>query len=151
RAPKKKEPTLAERRSKGFGRAYYAVVGWAVDHRWIVLGGAMVLFFGGVAAVRNIKQAFFPKDLSYLSYVDVWLPEDSPIGASRGAAATADRVIREAAAKFGAEHPGSDGKPRDVLRSITTFVGGGGPRFWFSVTPEQRQANYAQLVIQVND
>lgn len=43
------------------------------------------------------------------------------------------------------------GKPYTVLNSITTFVGGGGPRFWFSVTPEQQQPNYVQLVIQVRD
>jgi multidrug efflux pump subunit AcrB len=30
-------------------------------------------------------------------------------------------------------------------------VGGGGPRFWFSVSPELVQPNYAQLVVKVND
>jgi multidrug efflux pump subunit AcrB len=38
-----------------------------------------------------------------------------------------------------------------VLKSLTTFVGGGGPRFWFSVAPEQRQPNYAQTVMEVFD
>ena len=43
------------------------------------------------------------------------------------------------------------GKPEELLKSNTTFIGGGGPRFWFSVTPEQQQPNYAQLVIEVTD
>jgi multidrug efflux pump subunit AcrB len=30
-------------------------------------------------------------------------------------------------------------------------VGGGGPRFWFSIAPEQRQSNYAQLLIRMKD
>jgi len=30
-------------------------------------------------------------------------------------------------------------------------VGGGGPRFWFSVSPELQQLNYAQIIIQVRD
>jgi multidrug efflux pump len=34
---------------------------------------------------------------------------------------------------------------------LTTFVGGGGPRFWFSVAPEQKQPNYAQVLIEVVD
>jgi multidrug efflux pump subunit AcrB len=34
---------------------------------------------------------------------------------------------------------------------MTTFVGGGGPRFWLSATPEARQANYAQIVVEVAD
>ena len=31
------------------------------------------------------------------------------------------------------------------------LVGGGGPRFWFSVSPELQQLNYAQIIIQVKD
>ena len=34
---------------------------------------------------------------------------------------------------------------------MTSFVGGGGPRFWFSVTPEAIQTNYAQVIIEVRD
>src|SRR4029078_71328 len=80
----------------------------------------------------------FPKDLSYLSYVDVWLPEDAPMSATTETARHADEVIRKTV-------------PKDLLKSITTFIGGGGPRFWFSVTPEQQQPNYAQLVVEVSD
>jgi hypothetical protein len=60
-------------------------------------------------------------------------------------------VVREAAQEYGKVHPGKDGKPREVLESLTTFVGGGGPRFWFSVSPELQQLNYSQLIIQVRD
>jgi len=34
---------------------------------------------------------------------------------------------------------------------LTTFLGGGGPRFWSSVSPEPKQTNYAQVVIHVYD
>ena len=60
-------------------------------------------------------------------------------------------VIRKTADEYGKEHPEKDGKPHDVLRSLTTFVGGGGPRFWFSVAPELFQPNYAQIIINVNN
>ena len=89
---------------------------------------------------------FFPKDLSYLSYVDVWLPPDAPLGATDAAAKRAETVIREEAERFGKEH-----NRKDVLKSVTTFDGGGGPRFWFSVDPEQQQLNYAQLIVEVSD
>jgi len=55
------------------------------------------------------------------------------------------------AEEYGKEHAEKDGKPREVLKSLTTFVGGGGPRFWFSVSPELQQLNYAQVIIEVND
>ena len=100
---------------------------------------------GGVLFSR-LKPQFFPKDLSYLSYVDVWLPPDAPLGATDAVAQRAETVIREEAERFGKEH-----HEKDVLKSLTTFVGGGGPRFWFSVDPEQQQLNYAQILVEVAD
>jgi multidrug efflux pump subunit AcrB len=102
-------------------------------------------------AMWNLRTAFFPKDLSYLSYVDVWLPEDAPVAATNATTRQAEAVLQQAAAEYGKEHPGPDGKPREVLESLTSFVGGGGPRFWYSLAPEPRQNNYAQIIIQVKD
>jgi multidrug efflux pump subunit AcrB len=137
--PARHEKTLEARRTTGFGRVYYRVVGWAIDHRRVVpVAGMLLLVSTFVFAGRRLHKAFFPKDLSYLSYVDVWLPEDAPMSATTEVARQADEVIRKTV-------------PPDQLKSITTFIGGGAPRFWFSVTPEQQQQNYAQLVIEVND
>src|SRR6202008_1790487 len=36
-------------------------------------------------------------------------------------------------------------------KSLTTFEGGGGPRFWFSVTPQLQQRNYAQVIVELYD
>jgi multidrug efflux pump subunit AcrB len=140
------EETLAQRRTHGFAKRYYAVVGWAIDHRRWVLSAAFLLVVGGFTGARTLKTAFFPQDLSYLSYVDVWLPEDAPLSATRSKAAEAERVVIEVAARFQAEH-----HEDKTLESITSFVGAGAPRFWFSVSPEQQQQNYAQLLIKVAD
>lgn len=146
----KLEPTIAERRKKGFAAFYYKVGGWAINHRWKVLVGSLILLAVGGLAGSQLKSDFFPKDLSYLSYLDVWLPEDAPLSATNDAARHAEKVVREVAEEYGKEHP-EDGKPKEVLRSLTAFVGGGGPRFWFSVSPEMQQLNYAQVIIEVND
>jgi hypothetical protein len=53
-------------------------------------------------------------------------------------------------AEYGKEHA-VEGKPREVLRSLTTFIGGGAPRFWNTASPEQAQLNYAQVLIEVAD
>jgi multidrug efflux pump subunit AcrB len=147
--PAKYEPTLHERRNTGFGKHYYRVVGFAIDHRWLVLAASGLILFGAFSYAGRLKQAFFPKDYSYLSYVDVWLPEDSPLSATAETAREADDVIRETLDEWSKTHRSESGKP--ALKSITTFIGGGGPRFWFSVTPEVQQANYAQLIIEAND
>lgn len=148
RPPKATEPTPAERRARGFGRLYHRAVGWAVDHRHAVILVSLLFLFGGASSARHLKQAFFPKDLSYLSYVDVWLPEDAPLSATREKAAEVQAVLAEAAEEWGRGHPGHGPTP---LVSMTQFVGGGGPRFWFSVSPELQQLNYAQLLVQVRD
>jgi multidrug efflux pump subunit AcrB len=138
RAPKKLEPPVEERRKHGFARRYSELVLWAIRHRWVSLGAAAILFVCGTLGVSGVKQNFFPKDLNYMAYVDVWLPEDAPVTATREKAAEVESVIREIAGPRG-------------LSSVTTFVGGGGPRFWFSISPEQRQSNYAQLLIRLDD
>ena len=145
------EMPIAERRQKGFAARYYRLGTWAINHRWKVMAGALVfLLCGGVIAMQ-LKTQFFPKDLSYLSYVDVWLPGDAPLSATSEAAAHSEEIIREVIAEYGHHHPDDDGNPREVLQSLTTFVGGGGPRFWFSLSPELQQLNYAQIIIQVKD
>ena len=81
-----------------------------------------------------------------MSYVDVWLPPDAPLGATDAVTQRAETVIREEAERFGNEH-----HQKNILKSLTTFVGGGGPRFWFSVDPERQQLNYAQILVEVSD
>ncbi|HET6373486.1 MAG TPA: efflux RND transporter permease subunit, partial [Candidatus Polarisedimenticolia bacterium] len=148
----KAEKSVEERRTKGFAARYYRLGMWSIEHRWKVAIGSLLFLALGAALMATMKTEFMPKDLSYLSYVDVWLPEDAPLSATAKVAAQAESIIQQAAEEFGHEHHAEAGDhPQPVLHSLTTFLGGGGPRFWFSVSPEQQQPNYAQILIQVND
>ncbi len=147
----KAETPIAERRTKGFAAFYYRIGTMAINYRWRVLAGSLVLLLLGGVFFSQLKQQFFPKDLAYLSYVDVWLPEDAPLSATNEATRRSEEIIAKVAREYGAQHKGDDGKPREVLESLTTFVGGGGPRFWASVAPELQQLNYAQIILQVKD
>ncbi len=144
------ELPIEERRKKGFAARYYKIGMWAIDHRWRVLAASLLILVVGGLLMTQLRKQFFPKDLSYLSYVDVWLPEDAPLVETNLSAIQSEAVVRQVVNEYGAAHP-EDGKPRDVLQSLTTFVGGGGPRFWFSVSPELQQLNYAQIILQVKD
>jgi multidrug efflux pump subunit AcrB len=134
--PKAEKP-IEERRRTGFASRYYRLGMWAIEHRWRVVAGACVFLALGAVVGKRLKQQYFPKDLSYLFYVDVWLPEDAPLLATARAAEESERILREVVG--------------DDLHSVTAFLGGGGPRFWATVTPEQQQSNYAQLLVQVKD
>jgi len=142
------ERPVSERRTTGFAGWYYRVGRTAIAHRRLVFAGSLGFLALGVVFGARLKSQFFPKDLSYLSTVDVWLPEDAALSATEDATRLAEDAVRRVAAELG---HGSDGRERPVLRSLTTFVGGGGPRFWSSMSPEPRQTNYAQIIVEVND
>ena len=144
--PKTLEQPMSERRKHGFPGFYYRVGDFALKHRWGVFAGSLLILVLGGWFMSMLHSQFFPKDLSYLSYIDVWLPPDAPLGATNVASEHAEKVIRDEADRFGKEH-----HEKDVLKSLTTFVGGGGPRFWFSVEPEKQQVNYAQIIVEVTN
>jgi multidrug efflux pump subunit AcrB len=151
RTPKRLDPPIEERRRHGFTGVYYRVGVKVLKHRWISLAVSCVFLVAGGAMFSRLPTSFFPDDVQYLSYIDLWLPNNVSFARTDAVAERATQIVREVAAEYAAANPGKDGRPRPVLKSVTTFVGGGAPRFWFSLTPEQRQNNYAQLVIEVED
>jgi multidrug efflux pump subunit AcrB len=149
RAPAKPEPTIEERRQRGFYGFYNRLVGKAIKHRWAVLGGSLVfLLIGGLFGSR-LKTQFFPEDVQYWFYLDIWLPNDTPLSVTNDAATQAERVLRQVIENS----PEAQSKENHghLLKSLTTFAGGGGPRFWFSVSPEMPQTNYAQMIVEVTN
>jgi multidrug efflux pump subunit AcrB len=147
RAPAKREPTIEERRVRGFYGFYNRLVGRAIRHRWAVLGASMIFLVGGGFFASRLKTQFFPEDVQYWFYLDVWLPNETPLSVTNDVAVKAENVVREVIEKEGHSKE-SHGQ---LLKSLTTFTGGGGPRFWFSVSPEMRQTNYAQMIVEITD
>ncbi len=134
------EPTIEERRVRGFGAAYYRVGRLAIEHRWLTLLISFIVLGAGAWIGSDLKLQFFPKDLSHLAFVNIYLPEDAPFSSSNSTASAAERILEQVSAE---EH-----RP---VESIDTFIGGGAPRFWYSLAPEPRHANYAQIVFSLRD
>lgn len=123
--------------SAGFPRLYKAFVERCIEHRFVSAGVAVLVLVAGGFLVRSIGSSFFPKDLHDVFVVNLDLPAGSPIRQTRDVALDA---IRQIDALEGAH-----------VRSYTTFVGAGGPRFWLSIEPEQRSDNYAQILVHTAD
>ncbi len=140
RPPARKEPDIEEKRRRGFSGFYTRLVGRAIQHRWAVLLGSVVfLLIGGIAA-SQLKSQFFPEDVQYWCYLDIWLPNDVPLSASNDAAVRAGEVVRKVIAGAG-KRVSKETEPGRLLTSMTSFIGGGGPRFWFSISPEALQSS----------
>jgi multidrug efflux pump subunit AcrB len=150
RPEKKVEKTLEEQRNSGFFGLYARTAKYSIEHRWKFFAGSLLFLALGIFIFSRLNSAFFPEDVQYWSYVDVWLPNDATLEATNQTARQVEQIVREQAEKFAKEHPQSD-HSGDVLRYITTFVGGGGPRFWFSASPQLQQLNYAQVLIEVKN
>lgn len=134
----KAEPASTVRETRGFAALYRKLGGWAIDRRWAVLAGSTTVLAAGLFFGAQLKSQFFPQDLQYLAYVDVWLPEDAALVTTHDAARRVESLILETA-------------PKDTLDWVTSWIGGAGPRFWFSAAPEPQQLNYAQVLLKVRD
>ena len=150
RPEKKEEKTLEERRNSGFFGLYARAAKYSIEHRWKFFICSLVFLVLGGFIFSRLASAFFPEDVQYWSYIDVWLPNDATLDATNATARKVEQIVRERAVQFSRDHPSKD-HPGDVLRYVTTFVGGGGPRFWFSASPQLQQLNYAQVLIEVTD
>lgn len=148
KAPTTPEPSIEERERHGFTGWYARAIRNAIAHRHVmmlVVVTLMVIAFV-VAAIR-LETAFFPDDVQYLATVDVFLPTDASVAGSAKLADGVTRVIRAAVTDA---H--ENGVIEGGLVSVTRFAGGGGPRFWQTLTPQPTpQANYAQLIIEIED
>src|SRR5205823_6008116 len=65
---------------------------------------------------------------------------DAPLTLSDETASAVQRIVVRVAAE---QHR--------VIDSLDAFIGGGAPRFWYSLAPESRHANYAQVVLAFRD
>ena len=151
RPEKKPEKTIEQMRSAGFYGWYARVARYSIEHRWKFFVGSLVFLAFGVFVFSRLNAAFFPEDVQYWSYIDVWLPNDANLSATNDTARKVEETVKAQAARFAEERPNHGGHSGPVLRYVTTFVGGGGPRFWFSASPQLQQLNYAQVLIEVTD
>ena len=144
--PRKKELTLEEKKSQGFTGFYYRVAKWSIDNRKKAFAMSLVFFIIGILIAANMKTSFFPLDVQYLSYVDVWMPNDATLSSTNDTVIRTGNVIKDVAEQYAKEN-----KVDNPLVSIASFIGGGSPRFWSTVAPEQQQKNYGQLILRVNE
>ena len=127
--------------------AFYrrALLACLARRRALLAGAALVLALMGLLGL-GLRNSLFPRDGARTFVIDVTLPEDSSLSA------TAATVLRaEAQVFYGQESAGARAGQSRGLVGTTAFVGGGAPRFWYSLAPRARQQNLGQIVVEVAD
>ena len=82
---------MNERREQGFTGYYARACRYSMEHRWKFFIGSLVFLAVGVFIFSRLNSAFFPEDVQYWSYIDVWLPNDSNLEATNQTALQASR------------------------------------------------------------
>ena len=112
-----------------------AVVAWSVDHRKTTIGATLLALAVGVAGMGLVEKQFFPDSNRPELLVDLWLPE--------GTAVTATEDVAKRASDWLLKQP--------EVKSVTTFVGSGAPRFYLPLEVILPQSNVSQLIVLPRD
>jgi multidrug efflux pump len=112
-------------------RLMRTAVTWSVAHRRTVIGFVIGVFALAGIGFTFLQQQFFPTSSRPELFIEVRLPEGSAIGATEAAARKAEQLLA--------------GDP-DV-RTYTTYIGAGSPRFFLSLNPVLPNESFALVVI----
>jgi len=118
-----------------FYMRYRSFLGTAINQRWIVIGIMGGLLVSSVIGFGYVKQLFFPDSSMTKFMVDYWTPEGTRIQD-----VSEDMKLIEKALL-------ND----ERIESVASFIGGGPPRFYLPVEPEDPNQAYGQLIVNVKD
>jgi multidrug efflux pump subunit AcrB len=111
------------------------LISWAVDHRLKVAGMVVAVFLLAGLGMGFVKRQFFPSSDRPEVLVEVQMPEGTSIEATTAAAVKVEGWVRQ----------------QPEAKIVTTYIGQGAPRFFFSYNPELPDPAFAKLVILTPD
>ncbi|QOF81267.1 efflux RND transporter permease subunit [Variovorax sp. 38R] len=115
----------------GFRRA----VNWCVQHRWLTIGATVLIFALGIFGMGKVQQQFFPDSSRPEIMVDLWFPEGTSFAANEEVAKRVEqRVMKE-----------------EGVKTVSTWIGSGVPRFYLPLDQVFPQSNVSQLIVLAKD
>ncbi|WPH11827.1 efflux RND transporter permease subunit [Variovorax paradoxus] len=115
----------------GFRRA----VNWCVQHRWLTIGATVLIFALGIFGMGKVQQQFFPDSSRPEIMVDIWFPEGTSFAANEEVAKRVEqRIMKE-----------------EGVKTVSTWIGSGVPRFYLPLDQVFPQTNVSQLIVLAKD
>lgn len=118
-----------------FYTIFRRMVTWCVSHRWITIGVTIGLFVLSLAGFGLVQQQFFPHSTRPEIVVDLWLPEGSSSTATDAVTQRFERLLKD----------------DKNIENISSYVGGGAPRFVLVLDEQMPAANLAEVVVLTHD
>jgi len=92
---------------------------WSVEHKFLVAGAVVLIFFAALFGMGLVKQQFFPNSDRPEVLVEVTLPQGSSIETTKASVIKIENWL----------------KPQAEARIISSYIGGGAPRFFVAYNP----------------
>lgn len=111
------------------------IITWAVGRKYQVAAGVLGLFLLAGGGMAVVKKQFFPTSNRPEVFVEVQMPEGTSIEVTRKATAKVEAWVKQ----------------QPETKIVTSYIGQGAPRFFFSYNPELPDPSFAKLVILTPD
>ena len=112
-------------------RGYVHAIGFAMNHKALILAGAVLAVIAGAVMLHFTPRQFFPSAERNQFVIDMFAPEGTRIGVTDALARRIEKHLEK----------------EPLVRDFSTFLGGSAPRFYYNVNPQQPASNYAQLLV----
>jgi multidrug efflux pump subunit AcrB len=112
-----------------------SIISSAVDHKFRIAGLVVTAFLLAGLGMGFVKHQFFPSSDRPEVLIEVQMPEGTSIESTTAAAIKVERWVRE----------------QPEAKIVTTYIGQGAPRFFFSYNPELPDPAFAKLVVLTPD
>ena len=127
-----KKPKTAHAEAHGpMMRAFLGFLALAMRARWVTIAATLALFAAALFGMRFVPQQFFPASDRPELLVDLQLPENASIAATRDASARLDKLLKD---------------DQDIDH-WSTYVGQGAVRFYLPLNVQLPNDFFAQAVI----
>ncbi|HXB22765.1 MAG TPA: efflux RND transporter permease subunit [Candidatus Solibacter sp.] len=111
------------------------IIVWSVEHKFLVAGAVVVIFFAAVMGMGLVKQQFFPTSDRPEVLVEVTLPQGSSIETTKATVIKLENWL----------------KPQPESKIVSSYIGAGAPRFFIGYNPELPDPNFAKMVVLTPD
>ena len=112
------------------------IIDGCVRHRWIVIGLTVLVFvLSAVGLQKAVVKQFFPSSDRPELLIDINLPEGSSFQATEAVVKRLEKMLQEA----------------EGVRSVSSYIGRGSPRFFLALSPELPNPAYANIVVVAHD
>jgi multidrug efflux pump subunit AcrB len=119
-----------------FYRKLRGLVQWCIQRKKTVIAITVLAFvLSMVGMAKGVQKQFFPSSDRPEVLVSIYLPHGSAIANTDAVALKVEHLL----------------KGNTDIRSLSSFVGAGAPRFFISANPEQPDPSFAKILIVAKD